>query len=201
MMVIIMEVNIDFNFYFMRQFIIFFLLIISGIANAQDYVYILRVMDRNTGYYYWENIDNTAQSNDSITVEVYNSYGIKCPSSLLLMRAKDSLQLQISNSGTITIASAVFDSADYFRSSYGYFEVSGPLFEDVRYNETTKELIQTTTKKLVIRYGTNYPEGYRIYSKEPLGNETIEVIKNELVSGEYSLIDQLGIKVESFFDL
>ena len=187
----------------MRHFIIFFLLIIPiGVANAQDYIYTLRVMDRNTGYYYWEKIENNTQNkNDSITVEVYNSYGIRCPSSLLLMRGSDSLQLWIDNSGSITIACAVLDSAYHFRSSYGYLEVSGPLFKELRYDETTGEVLQTATKKLVIRYGTNYYLGYRIQSKKPLDDKTIEAIKNELLSGESSLIDQLRIKVESFYDI
>lgn len=186
----------------MRHFIIFFLLIIPiGVANAQDYIYTLRVMDRNTGYYYWENIENNTQNkNDSITVEVYNSYGIRCPSSLLLMRGSDSLQLRIDDSGSITIACAVLDSAYHFRSSYGYLEVSGPLFKDVRYDETIGG-ITNSHKKLVIRYGTNDFLGYRIHSKKPLDNKTIEAIKNELLSGESSLIDQLRIKVESFYDL
>lgn len=187
----------------MRQIIIFLLLILPiGIANAQNYIYTLRVMDRNTGYYYWENIDSTVQSNnDSITIEVYNSYGIKCSSTLLLMRGSDSLQLQIDNSGAITIASKVLDNAYYFKCSYGYLEVSGPLFRDVRYNETTGEVLPAATKKLIIRYGTNYHLCYRIHSKEPLGNETIEAIKTELVLGKSYLIDHLGINIEAFFDL
>lgn len=187
----------------MRHFIIFFLLIVSlGIANAQDYIYTLRVVDPNTGYYYWESADSKAQGNsDSITVEVYNSYGIRCPSSFLLMRGSDSLLLQVDNSGSITIPCAILDSADYFISSYGYLEVSGPFFKDLRYDETTGVVLQTVTNKLVVRYGANNHLGYRIHSKEPLVNETIEAIKNELLSGEHVLIDQLRIKVESFYDL